>query len=322
MKPANLRTIRVSAGVALSLLLFSVLLAPAQTSSSLEISETSQTDTASELDKSPVEAFRKLLAMTPAELDQYLTNYPATKRDAIRQKVQEYKMLPPPLGEQRLEVTELRWYLLPLLKSSSTNRTTRLSAIPQPYRQMVSERLEQWDMFPPQLRDEVLEYETTMHYFVGGSLVVKPQVSLEELSGQERSELERRLQRWEALPLGERQQMYASFRNFFDLNEKEKQKTLDALAEPERQQTEKALDPVERWPRAQQEEYIAAFKKFAGMSGEERQVFLRNVERWRKMTPAERQAYRDLVHKLAQMPPLPPGATLSPPKLPAATNVN
>lgn len=58
----------------------------------------------------PVEAFRKLLRMEPAALEVYLTNYPAANRDAIRQKVDEYRILPSPIGELRLAVTELRWY--------------------------------------------------------------------------------------------------------------------------------------------------------------------------------------------------------------------
>ena len=44
---------------------------------------------------------------------------------------------------------------------------------------------------------------------------------------------------------------------------------------------------------------------------------MKNAERWQKMSPEERQACRDLVQKLAQMPPLPPGASLAPPALPA-----
>src|SRR5947207_2062708 len=65
--------------------------------------------------KSPIENFRKMLDMRPAERDAFLTNYPAEKRAQIAQKVQEYQMLPDPLREARLRATELRWYLLPLL---------------------------------------------------------------------------------------------------------------------------------------------------------------------------------------------------------------
>jgi hypothetical protein len=65
------------------------------------------------------------------------------------------------------------------------------------------------------------------------------------------------------------------------------------------------------------------------MSRADRAEFLKNAERWAKMTPAERKAWRDLVAHVPQWPALPPGIIppLSPsPPLPqdahalAATN--
>lgn len=325
MKPSRFRVFSTGAAVALCLAVFALTAPPvanAQSDAASSPSDSGNSASPPAPPRSPVDAFRKLLAMKPAELNAYLTNYPAEKREAIRNKVQEYQMLPPPFAEQRLEVTELRWYLLPLLKDSSTNRAVRLAAIPEPYRDLVARRLDQWDIFPPSLKDEVIEYESTMHYFVGRDCVVRPQMGVEDLPEAERSDLERKLARWQSLPTPQRQQMYGCFTNFFGMTDEEKDKTLAALTEPERAQTEKVLDPIEKWPRDKQEQYIAAFRKFANMTPEDRQLFMKNAERWQKMAPEERQAYRDLVHKLAQMPPLPPGATLQPPKLPANTNRN
>ena len=217
MKPADFTVVWAGALVALCLAVLPLRAAP------------SNSATPPAPPRSPVEAFRKLLAMKPAESNAYLTNYPAEKRAAIRDKVQEYQMLPPPFAEQRLEVTELRWYLLPLLKDSSTNRAARLAAIPEPYRDLVATRLSQWDIFPPSLKEEVIEYESTMHYFVGRDCVIKPQMSVEDLPENDRAELERKLAHWKALPLAERQQMYGSFTNFFEMNPVEKEKTLEGV---------------------------------------------------------------------------------------------
>jgi hypothetical protein len=262
--------------------------------------------------ESPVETFRKLLAMSPAERDQFLNHYPAASRERILEKLQEYQILPVELRELRLQVTELRWYLLPLMRMSPARRAEQLNMVPESCRELVAARLEQWEVLPPSLKDEVLEYETTMQYFVGrnagGHAVIQRQVVVEDVPEKERPALERKLARWQALPPIQRQQMYASFEQYFQLSEDEKQRTLDALSESQRQEAEKVLEPIEKWPRAQQARYVAAFRKFADMSPAERDWFMKNAGRWQRMSAAERQAWRDLVQQLSDLPILPPGA--------------
>jgi hypothetical protein len=280
---------------------------------------------------SPVETFRKLLALSPAQREQFLTNYPAARRERIQAKVEEYQLLPLDLREVRLQMTELRWYLLPMLDLPRTNRAERLEQIPEPYRQLVASRLEEWDLWPPDLRDEVIQYETTMHYFVGqgagGDTVIRPQTDFEDVPEKDRPELEQKLAHWRALPPAERDQLYKSFRHFFELSEAEQQKTLEALSEPVRRETEKVLNPIERWPRSQQQIYMTAFRQFANMSPGEREQFMRNAERWRQMSPAERQAWRDLVSHLRTSRPVPrgldtPHARPVGPRLPAFVTTN
>jgi hypothetical protein len=279
---------------------------------------------------SPVEAFRKLLAMTPAERDSYLTNYPAASRTRILEKLQEYEMLPPDFRELRLQVTELRWYLVPLLKASPTDREARLQAVPESCRELVKARLDEWDLWPPALKAEVLEYETTFSRFLGrdakGNVVVLPEMSADELPARDRPVLERKLARWQAMPSTQREQLYASFEHYFNLNEAEKEKILNLLSEPEREETEKVLDPIDKWSKPQQERYLAAFRQFGDMTSAERDRFMQNVERWKKMSPEERQAWRDLLHQLAEIPPLPPGfappASPGGPGLPAGGRTN
>jgi hypothetical protein len=264
--------------------------------------------------KSPIDSFRKLLAMSPAERERYLTNYPAAAREKILDKVEEYSHLPPDYRELRLQVTELRWYLLPVLRLPPASRAAHVQLIPEPYQKLVSARLEEWDIWPPSLKDEVLEYETTLSRFVGrnteGTPVVQPQMNVDDLSERDRLQAEQKLARWQELPPGERRQMFASFQRFFDLSESEKEKTLDALSESQRQEAEKVLSPIEKKPKSEQEQYLAAFRQFSEMSAPEREQFMKNAGRWRQMSPAERQAWRDLVKQLSEMPPLPPDLIL------------
>ena len=56
--------------------------------------------------KCPVDFFRELLAMTPAEQRQSLTNRPAGIQKLILAKLREYQTLPPDERELRLRATE------------------------------------------------------------------------------------------------------------------------------------------------------------------------------------------------------------------------
>lgn len=262
---------------------------------------------ASSTNRSPIEVFRNLLAMPPEEREKQLAIYPPELRPRIEAKLEEYQILPEPYREMRLQVTELRWYLLPLLQAPASERPARLNTIPEPMRRLVATRLDEWNLWPPQLRQEVLEYQSTLSRFVGHGADAHPSPVREDLPERERSELEERFASWQALPAEQRQQIYARFEHYFDLSEAEKQKILQPLPEPEREETERALGPIEKWPREQQEQYIAAFRRFAELSGEERRRFLDNAQRWQRMSEPERQAWRDLVKQLADAPPLPIG---------------
>lgn len=283
------------------------------------------------LASSPIAAFRKLLAMPPAQRDQFLTNYPVATRQRILDKLQQYQMLPPDICELRLRATELRWYLLPLLGTPPEQRAEKLRSVPDPFQDLVRARLEEWDMWPPDLRDEVLEYQSTFSCFVGrdaaGNAVVQRQIAAADLSDRDRPGVERKLAEWQAMPQAQRQQLFGCFQHYFELSDQEKERTLDALAQPQRGLTAKVLDTIEKGSKAQQQAYLAAFRQFAEMSAAERQQFMKNAERWRKMSAEERQAWRDLVQQLANSPPLPPGFVRPPAQpvgsgLPSAPRTN
>jgi hypothetical protein len=259
--------------------------------------------------RSPVALFRQLLAMTPDERATFLTNRPPQIRDGILAKVNEYEALEPNERELRLRATELRWYLIPLMRDSSSNRATRLALVPSDIRDLVEARLDQWIILPPPLQQEFLENEQALRYFA--HLEVSNNLTLHQIAppGSE-------LARWTAMTEMQQKRIAASVDQFFALTPDEKEAALNTLSNAEHRQMEKTLHTFDKLPPAQREECIHAFAKFAGMSASEKQEFLKNAERWSQMSPADRQAWRDLVANVPEWPPLPSSAIASPPAPP------
>ena len=268
--------------------------------------------------KSPVDFFRQLLAMTPEERADVLTNRPPQIRGRILAKVAEYEAMNPNDRALRLRATELRWYLMPLLRMAPTNRAPQLALMPPDIRELVRDRLTEWSILPPTLQEEFLANQHILEYFAHVDTGNSPA----QASGPVPSEAERA--HWNALSEPERRQVAAGFNQFFELTDAEKQAALNTLSEAERRQMEKTLQAYEKMPAAQREECVGAFAKFVSLSAMEKADFLRNAERWSAMSPAERQAWRDLVVNVPQWPPLPIGFVLpipgEPAPGPAATN--
>jgi len=256
---------------------------------------------------SPVNFFRRLLAMTPQERENFLTNRPPEIRERILAKVHEYLALAPDERELRLNATELRWYLLPLLREPPASRDARLAQVPDNLHDLVGSRLEQWDALPAPSRQEFLDNERTLQYF---SHVDSTNAPPEPGALRGPSDVEQA--RWQALSGDERQKITAQFNQFFDLTPVEKQKTLKTLSDAERAQMEKTLQAFDELPPAQRRQCIHAFTQFAGMSPAERAAFLKNAERWSQLPPKERQAWRDLVAQVPLWPPL-ANASIMPP---------
>ncbi len=252
--------------------------------------------------KSPVDAFRELLAMTITEREKALTNRTPVVRARILAKVREYATLDPNDRELRLRATELRWYLLPLLRESPTNRDAQLATIPEALRPLVRDRLSQWDILPPPLQEEFFASEHALRYFTHMNAASSPPLPPGWQPGPNGSDQTR----LDSLSEEQRQNLTAQFNQFFELTPAEKQKTLNALSDPERRQMERTLETFGQLPRAQRQQCLRAFTEFAGMSAPEKQDFLKNAERWSQMSPKERQTWRDLVSHVPEWPPMPP----------------
>ena len=266
---------------------------------------------------SPVQIFRRILAVTGDERVVLLEAYNPEVRKRLEEKVREYEALAPGERELRLRATELRYYLLQFMRSPATNRPAQLARLPEAERQLVADRLEQWDRLPTEQQREVLEYESTLQYFVpqAGGKAPTGTTAAANLPVAEQEELNRKLERWRALPENQREEMYGRFEQFFKLTQAERERTLKVLSGPERLLMEKSLQSFAQLPLAQREQCLRAFTRFAGLGNREREEFLQNAGRWQEMSPAERQVWRNLVRRLPQLPQMPP---LPPPPLPAA----
>jgi hypothetical protein len=254
---------------------------------------------------SPVEQFRRLIAMSPAERTEALMKKPEIQREYIQAKINEYQGLRPDERELRLRLVQLHWYLAPLLRMPSSNRADQLKGIPPPDRQIIQDRLAQWDRLGEETRAQILEHEPTMQYLIrfSASTAAERKAAQRSLPAPARLQLEERLRRWKEMSPGSQRKMLTYFQEFFDLPLKEKSRTLNVLSEAERTQMEETLLAFERLPAGQRRLCIESFHRFAAMSPAERAQFLKNAERWQAMTPTERDNWRKIV---AQLPPLPP----------------
>jgi hypothetical protein len=286
------------------------------------------------LPPSPIVQFRQLLEAGPEEQARQLATRPDRSRRVLEAKLREYQLLAPEERELRLRATELRWYLRPLMGMTPAGRGERVAKVPEEYRALIEERLQQWDQLPADTQREILEHETTIQYFLRlhSGTPTQREAAREALSPPERERLEREMAQWQTLPADRRQRMCSQFQRFFELPPREQQKTLHTFTPEERQQMEHTLQAFAQLPRGQRRVCVASFRKFAEFTPAERAEFLKSADRWKSLTPQERDAWRKLVTRLpplppplAQppMPPLPPQppqsrlvATSGPPPLP------
>ena len=289
--------------------LFAGTVAVAMSPTGLTLTPTNTSSMVLPRENSPVVLFRQLLAMRPDEREIFLTNRPPEIRKRILVKVNEYEALDPNTRELRLRATELRWYLMPLLREPPTDRAARLAQVPEDIRELVVDRLNEWTILPPPLQQEFLENERTLRYFSSVDVSSGPP----ENAGRKPSDGKAR---GNALSKTQHSKAITEFNQFFELTPYEKQKVLGTLSDVERQQMEKTLQSFEKLPPEQREECVRAFAIFARMSVAERAEFLKNAQRWSQMPPDERQAWRDLVANVPEWPPLPPGFITPPPPPP------
>jgi hypothetical protein len=261
-----------------------------------------------------VELFRELLAMNPGERMQALSNRPPENRKLILAKVREYESLDPNQRELRLQATELRWYLWPLMNSSATNRSEQVAHIPEGMRELVKVRLEAWDNLATGVQRELVTNEATLRFFteLTNSTPQQRTNMLRKLSPARLAMLEAGVQQLQAMPDAQRSKLFERFYVFFDLTPPEKASALGTLSSAEQQQIAKTLKKFDQLTPENRRRCLWAMQRFVSLSLAERQQFLKNAERWKLMTPEQRQNWCQLVGTLSAQPPLPKNANLPP----------
>jgi uncharacterized protein DUF3106 len=280
------------------------------------------------LPKSPAEDIRQLLRMNETERQRFLAAKTPEYRQSVEPKLVEFQLLPPPERELRLTLIGLRWHLPDLMRLAPADRTARLALLPKADRSLIEDRLKQWDKLPLVEQEELLTNQMTISYFLRLTTSTPAQRTalLQNFTEAQKSQIETNLSQLDALPEDTRQKMLSRFQSFFELNEKEKAKVLAVLPDTQRQQTEKTLERFRTLSRGEREASLVGFRKFMRLSPNEQGRFLQTAARWQAMPPSDRQAWREVVNKMPDMPPLPPG--LLPPLppglkatlVPAATN--
>ena len=254
-------------------------------------------ESASEL-KSPVAVFRELLNMEPAERAKALADRREETRKRILAKIREYQSLKPEERELRLKVTELGYYLRPLMQTPATNRAAQLVTIPEGYRELVQVRLEKWDSLPQAAKTKLLLNDAAIR-------------AMTELANGASTNLVRRamlshtINSWNRLAPADRQELTNNFDDFFQLKPNERQRAVRFLSPAERAQIAATLQKFGNLTPNQRAQCIHSFEKLAAMSRDEQEQFFRNAERWEMMTPREREEWRRLVETAPSLPPYP-----------------
>ncbi len=262
--------------------------------------------------KPPVQIFRNLLAMSPQERNTFLAKYSPESRKAIAAKLQEYAALPADLRELRLRATELRYYLLPLLTIPATNRAPQLAIVPAELRELIESRLALWDESSPEQQKDFLENQDLLRVLAQAAPTNSSQV-LSNLSGEARRTMEAQLDKWESLTPAQRNRIRGEFASYFNLNPEEQKKVLGTISEPERKQIETVLVQIRRLDPVTRAACLRKLDRFVEFTPEERLQFLHSAERWKNLTPEQRQAWRTVVTTTSRLPPLPPGLRMPPP---------
>jgi hypothetical protein len=274
----------------------------------LQAAETQQAPPLPKL-QSPVEFFRQLLGATPKERERLLADKSEAQRRIIDSKIQEYSILPPPVREWRLKATELRYYLVPMMNRAPDARGDLILTVPDEDRELVKERLRQWDALPASERESMLNSQIALRYLARPPQAPKHPTSREV--DPDYRKLESAVANWTQLPAAEQEGITKRFNSFFSLSAAERQKTISVFTGSELAQLRSTVSSFEDLSPAEREKCLHAMAQISEMTHAERIRFLRNVKRWKSLNEQDREQWRNLV---AKVPPLPPGLPRSTPR--------
>jgi hypothetical protein len=242
---------------------------------------------------SPVALFRMLLMTNAAGREQWLAQKSPQQRDYIAAKIQEFETLAPAERENRLQTLQLRWVMPLLMKMTLVERTERLATLPAEERALIEKQFPRtWDILPPPVRQDVLENQMALGYFIPGSGSSNVWTAM---TAAQREELQRQFENLDKMPPVRRNQAMERFKQFVERPSAEKDKALDRLTASERTQMEQTLTKFDNLPAGQREQALAGFRKFAELSPADRAAFLKSAQQWQKMSAADRERWRKIV---------------------------
>lgn len=272
---------------------------------------TGAAEPASTSGRSPVTAFRILLAMRSDARATELAAKPARVREVLSTRLREYDALSPAEREARLRATELHYHLRPLLTTIPATRAAQLAVVPDSFRPQVEERLAAWDKLPAEIQREILTNERLLQ------AITRPAVpnAFPPLPPGLEPRVPDNVAQWQALDARQREQLLDNFTHYFRLDDRAKTRVVAALPEPKRAEAERTLDQFAQLTPGERAACMTALRQLSQMTQAEQARFYANAEQWRKMSETERAAWRKVV---IEFPPLPPGAGPQPP-LPSGT---
>lgn len=275
--------------------------------------------------RSPMENFRRLLALTPEARELDLADKSEGFRSMLLGKLKEYDALTPEQQELRIQSTELRFDMMYLLGASPERRAEKLERMSEDRRKLVLDRLEQWDKLPAELQEEVKEHQSTLHYVT--RVDAAPDAAKEDvfagMSLEHRERVKARIAEVNAKPKEQRARMIDNFHKLFDLSDKEQESILQKLNQSERAKVEQKLAEFEKLSPDERKRCMDSARRFNNLSADDQARFMATAERWEKMSEEERNTWRNLIKQMPPLPPdfgppLPPGANTfrSPPPPP------
>jgi len=261
---------------------------------------------ASTAGRSPVTAFRVLLAMRSDARATELAAKPARVREVLSTRLREYDALAPAEREARLRATELHYHLRPLLTTIPLTRAAQLAVVPESFRPLVEERLAAWDKLPAQIQREILTNERLLQ------AITRPNVpnAFPPLPPGLEPRVPDNVAHWQTLDAQQREQLLDSFTYYFRLDDNAKTRVVAVLPEPKRAAAERTLDQFAQLTTGERAACMTALRQLSQMTQAEQTRFYANAEQWQKMSETERAAWRRVV---IEFPPLPPGAGPQPP---------
>ena len=270
---------------------------------------------------SRVEPFRQLLAADVGEREKLLALRPVEQREQFRQALRDYDSLAPAERERRLQALELRFqltYLIPLAAEVRTQAVARLPAASQP---LVRDGLDYWNRSSPEVQKQLLASGQLLKDFITRivSIVINRPPMPAGVVSTNLWRARRAVSSWNSLPESKRTAVRLAFGRMLESGSTE---TAAGVFPPaERDDMKQVLERYQHLSPSGKRLCLDSLGKLLKMSPEELQVFLRSAEEWQKISPKDREAWRNLVKKSPVFPPPPPGYRRPPLPEPAGTLV-